>query len=108
MRSYPHNSPEAAARIVALAYGIPHSSTAARLRAAAEQGKLGSDDVNAVIDGFFFIQMLRLRNQSADTRPGGENRVNPDKLNELDRQVLKEAFKQAKRLQSRLQLEYRL
>ena len=38
----------------------------------------------------------------------GENRVDPDKLNELDRQVLKEAFKQAKRLQSRLQLEYRL
>ncbi len=97
-----------AARIIALANGIPHSSTTARLRAAAEQMKLGTDDVNAVIDGFFFIQQLRLRNQRADTRPGAENRVDPDKLNELDRQVLKEAFKQAKRLQSRLQLEYRL
>jgi CBS domain-containing protein len=97
-----------AARIIALANGIPHSSTIARLRAAAEQKKLGGDDVNAVIEGFFFIQKLRLRNQRADTRPGSENRVDPDKLNELDRQVLKEAFKQAKRLQSRLQLEYRL
>ncbi len=97
-----------AARIIALAHGIPHSSTTARLRAAAEQMKLGGDDINAVIEGFFFIQNLRLRNQRADTRPGGENRIDPDKLNELDRQVLKESFKQAKRLQSRLQLEYRL
>lgn len=97
-----------AARIIALANGIPHSSTTERLRAAAEQKKLGGDDVNAVIEGFFVIQKLRLRNQRADTRPGAENRIDPDKLNELDRQVLKEAFKQAKRLQSRLQLEYRL
>ena len=35
-------------------------------------------------------------------------RVDPDDLNELNRLVLREAFKQAKRLQSRLQLEYRL
>ena len=97
-----------AARIIALAHGIPHSSTTARLRAAAEQMKMGGEDVNAMIEGFFFIQKLRLRNQRADTRPGAENRIDPDKINELDRQVLKEAFKQAKRLQSRLQLEYRL
>lgn len=96
-----------AARIIALANGIPHSSTVARLRAAA-QVKAGGDDVNALIESFFFIQQLRLRNQRAGTPPGGENRVDPDKLNELDRQVLKEAFKQAKRLQSRLQLEYQL
>jgi CBS domain-containing protein len=97
-----------AARIVALAHGIAHSSTTERLRAAAAQMKLGNDDVNAMIEGFFFIQQLRLRNQRAGTPPGAENRVDPDKLNELDRQVLKEAFKQARRLQSRLQLEYRL
>ena len=96
-----------AARIIALAHGIPHTSTAARLRAA-EQMKLGGDDVDAVIDGFFFIQMLRLRNQGADARPGAANRIAPDQLNELDRQMLKAAFKQAKRVQSRLQLEYRL
>lgn len=51
---------------------------------------------------------MRLRNQRAGTAPGGENRIDPDKLNALDRNMLKEAFKQAKRLQSRLQLEYRL
>jgi CBS domain-containing protein len=97
-----------AARIFALGHGIVHSSTTERLRAAAAHNLLGNDDINAAIEGFFFIQQLRLRNQRAGTAPGGENRVDPDKLNELDRQVLKEAFKQAKRLHSRLQLEYRL
>ena len=97
-----------AARIIALAHGIAHSSTVERLRAAAEQKLLGNDDVHAVIEGFFFIQQLRLQNQRGGTAPGGENRIDPDQLNELDRQVLKEAFKQVKRLQSRLQLEYRL
>ena len=97
-----------AARIIALAHNIPHSSTVERLRSASAQHLLGGDDINAVIEGFFIIQQLRLRNQRAGTAPGGENRVDPDKLNELDRHMLKEAFKQAKRLQSRLQLEYRL
>ncbi|MBK9019792.1 MAG: CBS domain-containing protein [Sulfuritalea sp.] len=97
-----------AARIIALAHGIPHSSTVGRLRAADAKKLLGNDDVNAMIEGFFFIQQLRLANQRAGTPPGADNRVDPDKLNELDRQVLKEAFKQSKRLQSRLQLEYRL
>jgi CBS domain-containing protein len=61
-----------------------------------------------VIESFFVIQQLRLRNQRPGTPPGAENRIDPDKLNDLDRQVLKEAFKHSKRLQSRLQLEYRL
>ena len=97
-----------AARIIALAHNIPHSSTVERLRTAAAQQRLGGDDINAMIEGFFIIQQLRLRNQRAGTAPGGENRIDPDKLNALDRNMLKEAFKQAKRLQSRLQLEYRL
>jgi CBS domain-containing protein len=97
-----------AARIIALAHNISQSSTVERLRSASAQQLLGGDDINAVIEGFFIIQQLRLRNQRAGTAPGGENRIDPDKLNELDRHMLKEAFKQAKRLQSRLQLEYRL
>jgi CBS domain-containing protein len=97
-----------AARILALANGIAETGTAQRLRALAERGKLGRDDINAVIDGFFFIQQLRLRNQQAGAAEGAANRIDPDTLNELDRLVLREAFKQAKKLQGRLQLEYRL
>jgi CBS domain-containing protein len=97
-----------AARILALANGVTETGTAQRLRAVAARGKLGSDDVNAVIESFFYIQQLRLKNQQGDVSEGAANRVDPDALNELGRLVLREAFKHAKRLQSRLQLEYRL
>jgi CBS domain-containing protein len=95
------------ARILALAAGIAETGTAERLRALAERGKLGREDVGAVIDGFFFIQQLRLRRQQTGTPAGLVNRINPNELNELDRLILKEAFRQAKKLQGRLRMDYR-
>lgn len=97
-----------AARILALANGIDETGTPARLRAASAMSKLGRDDVGAIIDSFHFLQQLRLRAQQEGTPAGLANRIDPDRLNELDRFVLKEAFKQAKKLQSRLQLDYQL
>ncbi len=97
-----------AARVLALAHGLPATNTAQRLRLAAQSKHLGGEDVRAMIDAFFFIQSLRLKHQHAGTAPGAANRVNPKHLNELDRLILKEAFKQARRLQQRLQLEYQL
>jgi CBS domain-containing protein len=97
-----------AARILALASGVGETGTAARLRGLAERGKLGREDIGALIQGFFVIQQLRLRQQQAGTPAGFANRVDPDSLNEFDRLILKEAFKQAKKLQVRLQMEYRL
>ncbi|WIM06035.1 MAG: DUF294 nucleotidyltransferase-like domain-containing protein [Candidatus Nitricoxidivorans perseverans] len=97
-----------AARILALAGGVGETGTAQRLRVLAERGKLGRDDVDAIIDGFYHIQRLRLRHQQAGAAEGAANRIDPDALNELDRTILKEAFRQAKKLQSRLQMDYRL
>jgi CBS domain-containing protein len=96
------------ARILALANGIDETGTPQRLRAAAEKGKIGRDDVEAIIDGFFFLQQLRLRQQQTGTPMGLANRVDPTQLNELDRLVLKEALKQANKLQNRIRLDYRL
>ncbi|MBM3391968.1 MAG: CBS domain-containing protein [Betaproteobacteria bacterium] len=97
-----------AARIFSLANGVAMTGTAQRLRGAAEATNLGAD-IEAMIDGFYFIQQLRLRHQqdlAADD--AGANRINPDELNELDRLILKEAFKQARKLQDKLRLDYRL
>lgn len=98
-----------AARILALANGVSHTSTALRLRAMGEHLHLPREDVAALVQGFYFIQLLRLRHQ----HDGGAtveiaNRIDPDALNELDRQMLKQAFRQAKKLQQKLQLDYRL
>lgn len=98
-----------AARIFALANGISHTSTVHRLRAVAESMKFGRDDVAAMVEAFYFIQQLRLRHQyGARATADAANRINPDRLNELHRQFLKEAFKQARKLQQKLQLDYRL
>jgi CBS domain-containing protein len=55
------------------------------------------------------VHLVRLRNQCRRGGGGPEaNRIDPRELNELDRHVLKEAFRQARKLQSRLALDHRL
>ena len=80
-----------AARVLALQAGSAATATAARLRGA---------DENSAVAAFHFIQTLRLRREG--------NRVNVRELNEIDRRVLKEAFRQAATLQERLRLDYQL
>jgi CBS domain-containing protein len=63
--------------------------------------------VSATIDGFHFLQMLRLRQQDFAAGAGG-NRIDPYALNEVDQRMLKEAFRQARKLQQRLKETYQL
>ncbi len=97
-----------AARIFALATGVAATGTAARLRAAASRLNLSGAEVEAWLSSFHFIQMLRLRGQHAQNEAGRDmdNRVDPDSLNDLDRRILKESFRQARKLQSRMALDY--
>lgn len=97
-----------AARILALANGISETGTVERLRAAAKMGKVSQDDIGAITKGFFFLQQLRLRVQLDGTSIGLANRVAPETLNELDRFVLRESLKQARKLQRRIQMDYQL
>ncbi len=98
-----------AARILALANGVAHTGTAQRLRAAGEQLQMPGEDIAALVQAFYFIQLQRLRHQY-DGGCDGENanRIDPAALNELDRQMLKQSFRQGKKLQQKLQLDYRL
>ncbi|HLS55150.1 MAG TPA: DUF294 nucleotidyltransferase-like domain-containing protein [Zeimonas sp.] len=98
-----------AARVLALANGVAHTGTVQRLRSVGEIAHMGGDDVAAIVDGFGFIQLLRLQRQrSMPAGSAGSNRIDPDALNELDRHILKKSFGQARKLQSRLALDYRL
>ncbi|OYD54298.1 nucleotidyltransferase [Thauera propionica] len=98
------------ARILALRTGVDSSSTAQRLRQASVKMGVTADEVAAIIDGFHFVQLLRLRAQHLESEHDGQtdNRVDPDSLNELDRRILKESFRQARKLQLRLKLDYQL
>jgi len=102
-----------AARIFCLAAGVPQTNTIQRLRASAEKLRLDPSELDAWIDGLLFIQVLRMRHHDEVSAQGAgdnelDNLIDPEKLNELDRRILKEAFRQARKLQARLAMEYHL
>jgi CBS domain-containing protein len=99
-----------AARIYSLALGIVQTNTGARLYEFGTRQALPQREVMAWIEAFQFIQVLRLRHQHMQNLQGlaMDNRMNPDDLNQLERRILKEALLQARELQNRLALDYRL
>jgi len=98
-----------AARVMALAAGVTHTNTAQRLRQAGATLKMPESEISSITDAFFFLQALRLRGQMAvDAAEQGANRIDPEQLNEVDRRILKESFRQARKLQSRVALDYQL
>ena len=96
------------ARVFALSLGIADTGTAARLRHAGERLQVARRHVDATVEAFQFLQLLRLRQQDQPTVQGNPNRLDPSALHEIDQLMLKEAFRQAKQLQERLRLTYRL
>ena len=99
-----------AARVYALAFGLAQTGTADRLRAAAAELHMRPLEMAAIVDAFFFVQKLRLRIQA---RPeahvhANANQIDPKALNDFERPSLKEALRQARKLQHRLALDYDL
>jgi CBS domain-containing protein len=80
-----------AARVLALAAGGAETNTAARLQAAGEA---------TAAEAFHYVQTQRLRREA--------NRVRVAELNDIERRLLKGAFRQATLLQQRLSLEFQL
>ncbi len=95
-----------AARASALALGDPSLNTADRIRVAAAHFGADPRHVEATVDAFHYLQMMRLRTQerhAADVAATAANRVDPYALNEIDQRMLKEALRQARKLQQRVQ-----
>jgi len=106
-----------AARVLGLAQGLRETNTADRLRAFCEVRGLPAAETDALVDAFYFIQGLRLRKQARapEARAGGRsaaedlaNRIDPDELNAFTQSALKEAFRLARQLQSRLVLDFQI
>ena len=94
-----------AARIFSLATGVSHTSTIERLRRSAASLHVSVNEAEGWINAFLYIQMLRLRHHHAAEM---DNLIDPDSLNELDRRILKEAFRQARKVQAKLVQIYQL
>lgn len=98
------------ARLLALAHGIEACNTLERLRELIAKGVIEPLDGAAYEEAYHFIQQTRMQQhqrQARQDRPYS-NRIDPDSLNQLDRRILREAFRQAQRLQSSLTLRYQL
>lgn len=95
-----------AARIWALANGVVATNTAERLRLVGPLLHRRPEESAAFIEALAQVQRLRLANQVAATAPGAANRIDPDQMNDLDRQILKEVFRQVKQLQQLIEVEF--
>ncbi|HLL10017.1 MAG TPA: DUF294 nucleotidyltransferase-like domain-containing protein [Rubrivivax sp.] len=99
-----------AARLLALAAGVPATGTRQRLEAAAAELSIPAAEAAAWAAAFEHLQMLRLHVQLAPAPGGNEppgNLCRVDDLNELDRRLLRETLRMAARLQQRIELDYR-
>jgi CBS domain-containing protein len=96
-----------AARLYALAYGIEQSSTRRRLEAMASKLRVPAHESEAWVRGFEYLQLLRFRAQlHVSQAPGNANLIDVAALNDIDRRMLNETLRVARRLQQRMQLDY--
>ncbi len=98
------------ARIYAFATKVDKTNTIERFRAAAKTKSLKKDDAETWIEAYQFLQLLRMKNHHEQKEKGERlsNYFDPDKINDLERRILKEALRQARKLQSRIALDYQL
>jgi len=99
-----------AARIFSLAHRIDETHTERRLRAAGPALNAPAREIDGWIAAYNHVQHARLKAQVDGIARGvaPDNRIDPAQLNDFDRQALKLAFQQARQLQNRLALDYRL
>ena len=96
-----------AARLYGLAQGLAATATRERLEAVGPVLGVEAAEYEAWVRGFEFLQMLRLQIQLEGTATGDQsNHIRVDSLNDIDRRILKEAFRVAPTLQQRIQLDY--
>jgi len=97
------------ARIYALAHGVRATNTRERLDAMARALHVPASESGAWIDAFEFLQRQRLWRQvrlEGGRWPDRPNVVALEDLHDIDRRMLKETLRVARRLQQRLELDW--
>jgi len=99
-----------AVRVFALANGVEEANTLERMDRLAAKGAFDPKDANAWKEAYSLIQAIRMRahQEMLDRGEPLSNYINPDDLNPLDRRILRESFRQAQRLQQKLEVTYQL
>ncbi|WP_019627074.1 DUF294 nucleotidyltransferase-like domain-containing protein [Thioalkalivibrio sp. ALJT] len=98
------------ARVIALAAELPATRSHERLEQAVAAEVMRPGDAQDYHAALRYLQMLRLRAQQKALREGrdDDNRIRPEALGALEARVLKESFRQARKLQGQLAVQYQL
>lgn len=96
-----------AARLFALAHGVAETGTRERLQAIAPHLRVPAEEAQGWVSAFEALQVLRLRRQIEPEAGDAPNRIDVAVLDSIDRRVLKEAMQVVRRLQQRLQMDFR-
>ncbi|PXX91491.1 cyclic nucleotide-binding protein [Marinobacter vulgaris] len=99
-----------AVRVFALANGVGEANTIERMNKLAEKGVFDPKDSKAWQEAYSLIQAIRMRSHQEQLERDEplSNYIDPDDLNPLDRRILRESFRQAQRLQQKLEVTYQL
>ncbi|MDX1597708.1 MAG: putative nucleotidyltransferase substrate binding domain-containing protein [Marinobacter sp.] len=99
-----------AVRVFALANGVEEANTLERMDKLVAKGAFDHKDANAWKEAYSLIQAIRMRahQEMLDRNEPLSNYIDPDELNPLDRRILRESFRQAQRLQQKLEVTYQL
>jgi CBS domain-containing protein len=89
---------------------VEAANTLERIDALARKDIFDAKDANAWKEAYSLIQAIRMRAHQEMLDRGEEltNYIDPDDLNPLDRRILRESFRQAQRLQQKLEVTYQL
>lgn len=98
------------ARIMALTAELPATRTHDRLEQAVASETLRAPDAHDYHVALRYLQLLRLRAQQKAVENSREdsNHIRPEELGTLEHRMLKEAFRQARKLQGQLAVQYQL
>ena len=95
-----------AARLFALARGIDAPTTRDRLLQAGQALGTAERERETWASAFEVLQMLRLRVQIDGAPTGNPNRIDVQRLDDIDRRLLKEAMRVARLLQQRVAMDW--
>lgn len=98
------------ARLYATEYRIRETSTYDRIEALKDKVKVLSEHGDELIHAFEFIMLLRMRHQFRQIKEGlpPDNYIYPNKLSNLEKRTIKEAFKVVGMIQDIIILNYNI
>lgn len=97
-------------RSLALEYGLTETNTIARIQTLSGRGPFDERFTADLIEAFDFMSMLRLREQLSQWERGEacENYVMPERLNNLERNLLRDSLKIVKEFKNYISYHFKL